>query len=52
MPDEIYTHCKDRTHETQHHYTPPLYSAFTFSHDFLLSLKTCELIDIVRHLIQ
>ena len=48
--DEIYSHCKDRIHETQHGFvsnkscsTPLL----PFSHDISLGLNSCELIVVV-----
>ena len=48
--DEIYTHCRDRIHDTQHGFLP--YKSCStqllpFSHDILLGLNSCELIDIV-----
>ena len=48
--DEIYSHCKDRIHETQYGFFPNK-SCFTqllpFSHGILLGLNSCELIDVV-----
>ena len=48
--DEIYTHCRERIHDTQHGFLP--YKSCStqllpFSHDILLGLNSCELIDIV-----
>ena len=48
--DEIYSHCKDRIHETQHGFVPNKSCStqlLPFSHDILLGLNSCELIDAV-----
>ena len=48
--DEIYTHCKDRIHDSQHGFLPHkscTTQLLPFSHDILLGLNSCELIDVV-----
>ena len=49
--NEIYSHCKDRIHETQHGFVPNKSCStqlLLFSHDILLGLNSCELIDVVH----
>ena len=48
--DEIYNFCKDRIHDTPHGFLPSKSCStqlLLFSHDILLGLNSCELIDIV-----